>query len=493
MYDSSRACMEFLNSHGFSECFPAMDLNTAAGAAKAVKETMAVVFNIKAMMYKCYFNTALLERLAEWLCKYCPEHLKNELLSSLRNTIGNMVNSQVPVELRTAMSEFLKNIANDFSYRSHDFRQEAAQFARKLFSAGILPKANNIERYLSIAEAKPGVKESFDKKSGPLVSVVMPAYNASKYIAVSIESVLNQSYGNFELIIVDDGSTDNTKDVIAGFKDERIKYFHKENGGASSARNFAVGKSEGTFIVVLDADDMIMPELICSCLDEFEKHPEADLVYCDDSLIDSDGRPMRVIEFPKYADRKLLIRDLFRSGYPIVPFRTCIRKSVFDKIGFYDENLSVGEDYDMMRRFVKEGLKASHLKRPLYLRRMGFDSLSRSLTPRKAECHFEALKRYADTFDYNELFPDVVWEKISPERRQLHARYLLAATYLAIGQVHIKANSPTICNEMANDFAGKELAECLKIEPNNKKVRELLRKCEIGRRKFGEKIPQTVC
>jgi hypothetical protein len=189
----------------------------------------------------------------------------------------------------------------------------------------------------------------------------------------------------------------------------------------------------------------------------------------------------------------LLVRDLFRSGYPIVPFRTCIRKSVFDKIGLYDESLSVGEDYDMMRRFIKQGLKTYHLKRPLYLRRMGFDSLSRDLTPQKAECHFEALKRYADTFDYNELFPDVLWEKISPERRQLHARYLVAATYLAIGQVHIKANSPSICTEMANEFAGKELVECLKIEPNNRQVRELLRKCEIGRRKFGEKIPQTVC
>jgi glycosyltransferase involved in cell wall biosynthesis len=492
-YESSRACVEFLNSHGFSECFPAIDLNTAGGAAKAIKETMAVVFNVKAMMYKCYFNTALLERLAEWLCKYCPEQLKNELLSSLRNTIGKFVNSRLPVELRTAMSEFLENIKNDFSYQPHNFLQEAAQYARKLFSAGILPKANSIERYLSLAETKPVAKNSFNEQTGPLVSVVMPAYNASKYIAQAIESVLNQSYRNFKLIIVDDGSTDNTKDVVAGFKDDRIKYYRKENGGASSARNFAIGKSEGSFIVILDADDMIMPELISSSLDEFEKHPDASLVYCNDSLIDCDGRPIRVIEFPEYTDRNMLIRELFRSGYPIVPFRTCIRKSVFDKIGFYDESLSVGEDYDMMRRFVKQGLKTSHLRRALYLRRMGFDSLSRNFTPQKAECLFEVLTRYADTFDYDELFPDVAWEKISPERRQLHTKYLVAVTYLAIGQVHIKANFPSIYNEMANEVAGKELVECLKSEPNNKQVRELLRKCEIGRRKYGEKIPQTVC
>ena len=493
LYESSRACMEFLNSHGFNDCFPAIDLNTTEGAAKAIKETMAIVFNLKAMMYKCYFNTALLERLAEWLCKYCPENLREELLSSLRNTVGKFVNSRLPVELKTAMSEFLENIKNDFSYRPHDFLQEAVQYARKLFSAGISPRANNIERYLSLTEQRPSVENSPTERTGPLVSFVMPAYNASKYIAGAIESVLNQSYGNFELIIVDDGSTDSTKDVIAGFKDDRIKYFRKENGGASSARNFALGKSVGSFIAILDADDMMMPELISSCLNEFEKHPDVDLVYCNDSLIESDGSPMRVIECPEYTDRNLLIRDLFRSGYPIVPFRTCIRKSVFDKIGFYDESLSVGEDYDLMRRFVKQGLKASHLGRALYLRRMGLDSLSRNHSPQKARCHFEVLKRFVETFKYDELFPDVNWDKISPERRQLHARYLVAATYLGIGQIHIKANSPSIYSEMANEFAGKELTECLKIEPNNKQVRELLRKCEMGRRKYGEKIPQTVC
>ena len=124
---------------------------------------------------------------------------------------------------------------------------------------------------------------------------------------------------------------------------------------------------------------------------------------------------------------------------------------------------------------------------------MGLDSLSRNHSPQKARCHFEVLKRFVETFKYDELFPDVNWDKISPERRQLHARYLVAATYLGIGQIHIKANSPSIYSEMANEFAGKELTECLKIEPNNKQVRELLRKCEMGRRKYGEKIPQTVC
>ena len=94
-----------------------------------------------------------------------------------------------------------------------------------------------------------------------------------------------------------------------------------------------------------------------SHLQVFEQHPEADMVYCDDLLIDESDKPIRVINRPEYSNPNKLISDMFRCGFPIVPFRTCIRKSVFDKIGLYDERLIVAEDYDMMRRFVNQGLK----------------------------------------------------------------------------------------------------------------------------------------
>ncbi|UCC23545.1 MAG: glycosyltransferase, partial [Planctomycetota bacterium] len=169
-----------------------------------------------------------------------------------------------------------------------------------------------------------------------LVSVIMPAYNAAEHIAEAIESVLIQNYRNFELIIVDDGSTDNTRDIVAGFKDEKIKYFHKQNAGPSSARNFAIKQARGQYIMPLDADDMMTPDFIASHLQEFKKHPEADLVYSDVLLIDTNSNPIRVMKKPEYQDRRHMVRDLLRAGHPIVPFRLGIRKSVFDKIGLYD-------------------------------------------------------------------------------------------------------------------------------------------------------------
>ncbi|HDZ69372.1 MAG TPA: glycosyltransferase, partial [Phycisphaerales bacterium] len=330
------------------------------------------------------------------------------------------------------------------------------------------------------------------EQTNTLVSVIMPAYNAAEYITEAIESVLTQSYRNFELVIVNDGSTDNTKDIIAGFKDERIKYSYQENSGLATTHNVGIKKSKGAFLIKLDCDDIMTPDFIARHLAEFEKRPETDLVYCDDHLIDEDGRPIRIIERPEYTNRKLLIRDLFRCGFPVVPFRTCIRRSVFDKIGFFDEQLAMAEDYDMMRRFVKKGLKIHHLRAALYLRRMTTDSLSRNFTARKAKSHFEVVERFADTFAPDELFPDVAWEKIAPERRQLHAKCLAAVTCLTIGRAYVKSNAP-IYAKTAFEQACSKLRDCLKMDPGNQQFQQLLQECEFVRAKYAEPVRQVVC
>ena len=330
----------------------------------------------------------------------------------------------------------------------------------------------------------------YQAKDNLLVSVIMPAYNAADYIARAIESVLIQNYRNFELIVVDDGSTDRTADIVQSFKNEPIKYFFKENGGVASARNFTLKKSGGSFIVILDSDDMMTPDFLARHLQVFEQHPEADLVYCDDCLIDEQDEPVRVIDRPEYLDRKALIRDLFRCGYPVVPFRTCIRKSVFDKIGLFDEKLLVAEDYDMMRRFVKNGLKSHHLKGALYLRRMTPDSLSANSTIQKAKCHFEVFRRFADTFACDELFPDIAWDKIATPRRQLYVKCLTAVTCLAIGQSYVKSDSPA-CAKIAFDQACSDFEDCLKMDPDNRLFQQLLHKFGLLHTEYAPAMQQV--
>jgi len=327
--------------------------------------------------------------------------------------------------------------------------------------------------------------------SKPLVSIIMTVYNCAEYIGDAIESVLIQNYPKFELIIINDGSTDSTKEVISRYEDQRIRYFYQENTGMSNALNHAVRQARGQYIMPLDADDMMFPNFIAKHLSEFEKHPDADLVYCDVLLIDENSKPIRIMNKPEYQDRRYLIRDLFRAGHPVVPFRLGIKTTVYDKIGLYDEKLKVGMDYDMMRRFVKAGLKEHHLSEPLHLRRMHADSLSGNQSAQKAKSHFEVIKRFIDTFAYDELFPDVAWDEIAPQMRQLHAKCLAAGTYLTIGQNYVRTKAIE-CSRIAFDLACSELNDCVKMDPENQGLRQLLQKSKLIRAKYTEAPQQVV-
>lgn len=332
----------------------------------------------------------------------------------------------------------------------------------------------------------------YQNRDNPLVSVIMPAYNAAKYLKAAIESVLIQNYRNFELIVADDGSTDQTRKITEGFKDEKIKYVHKDNGGLASARNFGLKNSSGSMVVLLDADDMMAPNYISSHLEAFEKNPEADLIYCDDLLIDEQEKPIRVIKRPVYTERKFLVRDLFRCNFPVVPFRGCIRRAVFEKIGLYEEGLVVAEDFDMMRRAVKGDIVMRGLSSPLYLRRITKDSLSRTLNIEKAKCQFKVLKRFTDTFGYDELFPDVKWGKIEEAKRGLHGRALTALTYLTIGQVYADANH-SLFAQTARQMACYELKRCIADDPGSERLQQMLQRCEKVLKKTPAAQNKAVC
>jgi teichuronic acid biosynthesis glycosyltransferase TuaG len=115
-------------------------------------------------------------------------------------------------------------------------------------------------------------------KPSPLVSIVMPAYNAQKYIKEAIRSVLNQSYTAWELVVINDGSTDATASIVAAFNDPRIRRIDQENRGVSAARNAGLDAANGKYITFLDADDFLPPESLKARADYFETHPEADIL-----------------------------------------------------------------------------------------------------------------------------------------------------------------------------------------------------------------------
>ena len=111
-------------------------------------------------------------------------------------------------------------------------------------------------------------------------------------------------------MIINDGSTDNTEDVVKSFRDKRIKYIVHPNQGVSATVNRGVKQAQGDFIIRLDSDDMMTPDYISKHIQQFINHPDADMIYCDDYLIDENAKPIRIIERQQYNDRTMLIYRL---------------------------------------------------------------------------------------------------------------------------------------------------------------------------------------
>ena len=123
----------------------------------------------------------------------------------------------------------------------------------------------------------------------PKVSVIIPAYNQAKFLAVAIDSCLEQTYRDIEVIVVEDGSTDETRDVAARFGD-RISYIHQENTGLAGARNRGIGESKGEYLCFLDSDDFFHPQKIQRQVELIEADPQLGFVYCDIVTTDEAGQ-----------------------------------------------------------------------------------------------------------------------------------------------------------------------------------------------------------
>lgn len=181
-------------------------------------------------------------------------------------------------------------------------------------------------------------------------SVIVPLFNKEKSIFSTIESILHQTYTNFELIIINDGSTDDSLNVVQSFNDPRIKIYNKPNGGVSRARNLGVEKSKNKFVVFLDADDLWLPfclEEFCRLIIEF---PDAD-VFCTN--FNMTGKNL------EGSDRRYLVEDYFYalafylakwSIQLIITGCVSIRRNLFNEIGCFNEDITHGEDIDMWDR-----------------------------------------------------------------------------------------------------------------------------------------------
>ena len=185
----------------------------------------------------------------------------------------------------------------------------------------------------------------------PTVSVVIPVYNARQVILDTIESVLIQTRKDFEIIVVDDGSTDGSDTVIRPFAD-RVRYIRQDNAGVTKARNRGIAESRGRYIALLDHDDLWHPTKLEKQVRLLEAHQRIGMVVTDVAHIDEAGRPLDIIG-PGYNPAETFAR-LFVRGYVPTPSAVMIRRSVLDDVGGFDEAFhSAGlDDHELWTRIA---------------------------------------------------------------------------------------------------------------------------------------------
>ncbi len=218
--------------------------------------------------------------------------------------------------------------------------RQRGQLSQDHPSASVVPKNNFIDIKV----------HPVDLQKSLLISVIIPVYNGERFIRETIESVLNQTFQDFEIIIINDGSTDSTLTIVSSFSDPRIKVFTYPNRGLSTSRNRGIHLASGKYLAFLDADDLWTSGKLKAQVNALEENPHAALVYSWTDQADESGQ---FLEHGAHWDlsgdvfEKLLQRNFLDCGS-----NPLVRASVFEELGGFDESLPSAEDWDMWLRIA---------------------------------------------------------------------------------------------------------------------------------------------
>lgn len=184
--------------------------------------------------------------------------------------------------------------------------------------------------------------------NGPLVSIITPLYNGQEFIGQSIESALAQTYRNFELLIINDGSKDGSYEAVSPYlKDPRLIYIERENGGVGAARNTALARASGKYIAFLDQDDLWTTDKLAVQVPVLEQNPDIALVYSNQDFIGDDNK---IIDYPwETGISGYCFREMIEKNW-ISVLTVLVRKSVIDEVGPFKEDISGTDDYEMWLR-----------------------------------------------------------------------------------------------------------------------------------------------
>ena len=233
-----------------------------------------------------------------------------------------------------------------------------------------------------------------------MISVVIPLYNKEKQIACTLQSVFEQTFQNFEIVIVDDGSTDNSVEEVEKFDDSRIRLIHQTNAGVSAARNRGIEEASGELIAFLDADDVWMPEYLATQYGLYQKYPECSVYACNYEFRDSEGKvtPTIIRKLP-FEGEDGILSNYFEvascSHPPICSISIMVKKTAIQAIGGFPLGIKSGEDLLTWARLAVSGVIAySRKSLAMFIRDEGLFNKDQQLrVPEKEDIVGQELKK----------------------------------------------------------------------------------------------------
>jgi glycosyltransferase involved in cell wall biosynthesis len=228
----------------------------------------------------------------------------------------------------------------------------------------------------------------------PAVSVVLATYNYGRYLAGALDSALAQTLSELEIIVIDDGSTDETKEVMAPYlANPRIRYFGTDHGGQPAAKNIGIRLARAPLFAFLDADDLWLPTKLEKQVALFAANPNLGVVYSRRWLMDEQGRPLHFPQPP--LPRGNVLEAMFRQNF-ICFSSAVVRRSVFDQVGLFDTSMALAIDYDLWLR-VAQRFPFDYVNEPLVKYRTGHASLSRR-TEERLKTAANIMARFLDEY-----------------------------------------------------------------------------------------------
>ncbi|WP_405375168.1 glycosyltransferase family 2 protein [Pseudobutyrivibrio sp.] len=233
-----------------------------------------------------------------------------------------------------------------------------------------------------------------------IVSIIVPCYKQAEFLSETLNSVLAQTNDNWECVIINDGSPDNTEEIALNYcnKDSRFKYVYKENGGLSSARNFGIAHSIGEYILPLDADDLIGEEYVDEIIKHFSTSPETTLIACRGEKF---GASNGSCVFPTYSYETLIHMNCFVCT-------SAFKRIDYDRIGGYDPDMKHGmEDWNFWLSLLTPQSIVHTIDKVLFYYRQKEESMYTQMKP----YYEENLKKIAKNhpYIYEQYWDEILW------------------------------------------------------------------------------------